>query len=125
VPGSRAQQIKIANAMRKGGEPLDDRNKERLVSFCFAPSNTSLELKEALAAVPPDEAWQTYLWLDGEPKDDSHREEHAFIQASLLEIAGKRSESLQSFRSLQKDLKTKPGSLKDAVDLSVKRLAAG
>jgi tetratricopeptide (TPR) repeat protein len=123
VPGSRAQQVRIANDMRKGGEDLDERNRSRIVSFCFNPSNSRSELNEALTAVPPDEAWQTYLWLDGDTNDDDRRTTHVFIQASLFEVAGKRSEALRTFRSLQEDLKNRPGSLKDAVDASVARLS--
>lgn len=125
-PGARGAQVKIANDMRKAGEPLDDEYKSRIISFCFEPDVTDrAELTESLTAVPPDEAWQTYLWLDdgaGAAREDKRMRE--FIHANLLEIAGKRQESLASYRALGEELKNAPGSLKDGVDAGIKRLSS-
>ena len=125
-PGSRAQQIKIANDMRKAGEPLDEGYRSRILSFCFDPIVTDhKELVESLSAVSPDEAWQTYFWLDDKsPDDDHHRTVHEFVQANLLEISGKRPEALEKYRRLQSALKNAPGRMKDSVDAAVKRLSA-
>jgi hypothetical protein len=124
-PGSRAEQVKIANEMRKGGEPLDEEDKSRILSFCFDPSTTDRkELAESLSAVPPDEAWQTYLWLDDNaPNDDRHSMVREFIQANLLEVSGKRTDALEKYRSLQKELKNESGSMKDSVNAAIVRLS--
>ena len=125
-PGARGAQVKIANDMRKAGEPLDEEYKLRIVSFCLDPGVThGAELTESLTAVPPDEAWQTYLWLDDSPDAaQEHKNVHEFIHANLLEIAGKRQESLETYRALQQELKNAPGSLKDSVDAAIKRLSS-
>jgi tetratricopeptide (TPR) repeat protein len=129
-PGARAELIKAVNDMRKNNEPLDEDMKERIVGFCYSPYGTSeAELKEVLGAVPEDDGWKTYLWLDDSEGGGSTNEAqdlaHAFIHASLLEVAGKRAEALGEFRVLQKRLATSPGTVKDRVDDAVKRLSAG
>ena len=126
--GARAEMIKVANDMRKNNEPLDGDKKERIVGFYYSPSATSeAELMEALSAVPEDEGWKTYLWLDDAPEDGSADNgqdvTHAFIHASLLEASGKRADALGEFKALQKRLVTEPGTIKDRVDEAVKRLS--
>jgi len=124
--GARAAQVKIANEMRKDGEPLDDSYKSRILSFCFDPVATDHdELAESLSAVPPDEAWKTYLWLDDNPPQEYRETVHSFIHANLLELSGDKIGSLAQFRSLQQQLKDSPGSMKDSVDAAVARLSRG
>jgi hypothetical protein len=123
--GARAAQVRVANEMRKGGEPLSEDDKSRIVSSCFAFVDEREELMEALTAVPPDEEWKTYLWLDDGPESEDHQTMHDFIQASLLEIGGDKAGSLAKFRDLQSQLKDEPGSLKSAVDAAVARLGHG
>ena len=122
--GARASLVKIANDMRKSNEPLADRDRSSILSFCFNPSLTDhQELVESLSAVPADEAWQTYLWLDNQPERDETRSLiHDFIHANLLEIAGRQQEALQAYRLLQKELKDHPGSMANAVNAAVARL---
>jgi len=125
--GSRSELVKAANDMRKSSEPLDDTTKARIVGFCFNPLVTDHEeLSESLTAVAADEAWQTYLWLDNKP-DDQQGEllVHDFISANLLELSGKRRESLEKYRLLQLRLKDKSGTLKNSVDAAVARLTRG
>ena len=62
-----------------------------------------------LTAVPPGDAWATYLWLYG-PKPpgstfDSQRAKHDYIHASILEIEGKHPEALAAFHALRGELK--------------------
>jgi tetratricopeptide (TPR) repeat protein len=124
--GARAAQVRVANDMRKGGEPLDEDSKRRIVSFCFDPGvNEPDELKESLTAVAPDEEWKTYLWLDDGPESDSHRPVRAFIQANLLELSGNAKGALAQYQALQQELKDAPGSLRDQVDAAVARLQRG
>lgn len=122
--GGRAAQVRVANEMRKAGEPLDEELKHRILSFCFDPTVTEHgELVEALSALPADEEWKTYLWIDENPSNENHELMHEFIQANLLEVSGDRAGSLTKFRSLQQELKGSNGSLKDAVDAAVAQLS--
>ena len=123
--GARAAVVKVANDMRKSDEPLVETFKTRIMGFCFDPVVTDHdELAESLVAVPADEAWQTYLWLDDNAE---HLQSHAlvrdFIQANLLELSGKRPEALQQYRLLQPQLKNGSSSMKESVDAAIARLA--
>jgi tetratricopeptide (TPR) repeat protein len=123
--GARAELVKVANQMRKSGEPLDEEYKRRVLNFCFnAIATDHNELVESLTAVPADEAWNTYLWLDDNPDEAAAQLlVHDFIHANLLEIAGKRQESLATYSLLKQKLKDRPGSLKNAVDAAMVRLS--
>jgi tetratricopeptide (TPR) repeat protein len=123
--GAKAELVKAADDMRKGGEPLDEEHRARILTFCFDPILTAHgQLAESLSAIPPDETWQTYLWLDDNPENaQAHLMLHSFIQANLMELSGQRQESLQKYRLLQQELKNKPGSMKDSVDAAIARLS--
>lgn len=123
--GARAALVQAANDMRKSDEPLDEEYKRRILGFCFDPLVTDHgELVESLSAVPPDDAWKTYLWLDDNTGDaQAQATVHDFISANLLEVSGKRAESLQKFRLLQQQLKEQPGTMKNEVDAAVARLS--
>lgn len=123
--GARGEVVKAANDMRKSGEPLDAEFKSRIVTFCFDPVVTDRkELAESLTAVPADEAWQTYLWLDeGSGNSQDRTVAHEFVQANLLELSGKRQESQDAYRALQQKLKDNPGSMKSSVDAAVARVS--
>ena len=126
-PGAPAALLKAANDMRKGGESLDPDDKHRVLSFCCEPGLLDhAELAESLSAVPPDDAWQTYLWLDDPQSSgqDSRQQQitHDFIAANIAEISGDKSKALTQFRALESELKTSPGPLKDSVDEAIERL---
>jgi tetratricopeptide (TPR) repeat protein len=123
--GARAALVKAVNDMRKSGEPLDQSLKKRIVGFCFDTLVGDYgELKESLTAAPPDEIWKTYLWLDNMPEDAQDLSAtNDFISANLLELAGKREESLGKYRLLQQRLANQPGSLKNAVDAAIARVS--
>jgi tetratricopeptide (TPR) repeat protein len=125
--GARAELVKAVNDMRKNGEEIDDSEKRRILAFCYNPALTDqAELSESLSAVPQDEAWKTYLWLDDKPDDETNTSQavtREFINADLLEISGKRPESLAKYRLLQQELNSQPGTLKNRVDEAVKRLS--
>ena len=70
VPGARAELVKAVNDMRKNGEAMDDEEKNRVRSFCYSTSAShQTELTESLSAVPKDDAWKTFLWLDDNRED--------------------------------------------------------
>jgi tetratricopeptide (TPR) repeat protein len=123
--GARVELMKVANDMRKANEPLDADDRKRIRDTCFEPIITDHgELEECLTAVPSDEAWSTYLWLDNNAAGGEFQPQvRDFVYANLLELNGKRQESLTKYRALQQELKSEPGSLKDRVDGAVIRLS--
>jgi len=123
--GARAEAVKVANDMRKSGESLDPQIKARIVGFCFDPVVTDHEeLSESLTAAPPEEVWQTYLWLDHDSGASQDRAlVHDFINANLLETGGKRQDSFAKYRELQQKLKGCSGAMKDSTDAAVARLS--
>jgi hypothetical protein len=130
VSGARAELVKTVNDIRKNGENLDAGEKRRVLGFCYDSGVTnSKELAESLSAVPEDDAWKTYLWLDdaqeGEQMEKTQSLNRDFIYANLLEVSGKRTEALEKYRLLQRDPETKHFSFKDRVDDAVKRLSRG
>jgi tetratricopeptide (TPR) repeat protein len=130
VPGARAELVKAVNDMRKNGEALDDGDKHRIVGFCYNPTVThQTELAESLSAVPEDDAWKTYLWLDDiqgvDQTDKFQILNHDFVYANLLEVSGKKAEALEKFLAIQKNPLIGQLSFKGRVDDAVKRLSKG
>ena len=124
-PGAPAELVRVTNDMRKSGEALDESERARISNFCFAAGMSNHKaLGKVLSAAPSDEVWSTYLWLDSRNSGEDSVA-HRFIQANLMEVSGKREEALAQFRTLQKELKNSPGSLKDAVDAAVSGLSGG
>ncbi len=95
--------------MRRNGEPLDERQRRRILTEYDPHTNSAEELAKTLSAVAPGEAWATYLWLEGEEtsggEPEGQRVRHDFIRASLLEMEGKRQEALAAFETLRGELK--------------------
>jgi tetratricopeptide (TPR) repeat protein len=128
VPGDRAELIRVSNEMRKSGEDLDPEERSRVLSWCCALGVTNhQELVEALGAVPNDEAWQTFLWLEaGSSEDQKEQNLHRqFIHANLLEPGGMSDAALSAYRQIQVALRNQPGSLRDQIDAAVARLTRG
>jgi tetratricopeptide (TPR) repeat protein len=126
--GARAELFKAANDMHRGNELLDEENKRRILTFCCDPTVTDhAELMESLSAVPPDEAWKTYLWLDdrqeGSPPERTQLLVRDFIEANLLEISGKRQESLHKYRLLQRELPSQGSRMRGLVDAAIAKLS--
>jgi tetratricopeptide (TPR) repeat protein len=123
--GARTELVRAANDIRKSGESLDEEYKSRVLGFCFNPLVTDHgELAESLSAVPPDDAWATYLWLDDRPENvEAHSTDHDFIKANLLELSGKRQESLTQYRLLQQELKNGSFTMKNSVNAAIARLS--
>jgi tetratricopeptide (TPR) repeat protein len=125
VPGARAELFKAVDDMRKNNEPLDEETKHRILGWCCeAAMSSDAELKESLTAVPRDEAWKTYQWLDDAPAEDAKSKAltQEFIHARLLEFTGDGAGALAIYRALQQELKGTNMVIADNVDEAVKRL---
>jgi hypothetical protein len=115
--------------MRRNGEPIDDYHRSRTLNVYDSTVNSAKEIMQTLTAVPPDDAWATYLWLDTTKRDgaalDWQRMQHDFIHASILEIEGKRQEAVAEFEKLRSELKRRGynGRISSHVDSALKRLA--
>jgi tetratricopeptide (TPR) repeat protein len=120
---------RVANQMRKNGEKISESNRSRIISTNYSPDMIDdVELVRILAALPSDEAWATYVWLD-ETTDSSDEEEqslkqlkHKFIEAKIKEISGKDVEALALYRSLQAGLRETGSTLGPRVALAIKNL---
>jgi hypothetical protein len=120
--------IRVVNEMRKNGEAIEDVYKRRTLS-AYSPSRPMDELKLTLSALPSEEAWRTFEWLDspgGEGSDSDDRQlRHDFIKAIILEVSGKNREALAAFSALDRELRVKrlSGRFADHVSAAVKRLS--
>lgn len=128
---ARVELVKVVNEMRKNNESLSEGDKNRILSFNYEISPYDhQQLTEALSAVPPDESWATYQWLDNEestePTEINHKQlRRDLIHASILELSGQKLEALSRYKTLQIKLKKSDYStLVDAVDNAIKRLTA-
>ena len=92
-PGIPAAIMRVVNQMRTHGEPIPEHYRSRLLGY-FRPGNSD-EVGQMLSAVPPEDAWATFVWLDrpspGETHEDFRRE---LIRARVLELEGKKAEAL-------------------------------
>jgi tetratricopeptide (TPR) repeat protein len=128
-PETRVALIRVANEMRRNGEPIDDRQRLRILSAYNPTVNSAEEISETLLAVPPGDAWATYLWLAQPGTDGSgseyQRVQHDFIHASILEIERKRQEALAAFQTLRSELKRRgyDGRIASYVDGAITRLS--
>ena len=126
---TRVALIRLANEMRQNNEPIDDRSRTRILTSYDPTVNSSEELTETLSAVPLNDAWATYLWLDPPKTDgsehDHQRLQHDFIHASILEMQRNREEALSAFESLRIELKQRgyDGRILTYVDTAIKRLS--
>jgi hypothetical protein len=129
-PETRVELIRVANDMRRNGEPLNDGQRRRILSAYSPTVNSAAELRDTLSAVPPADAWATYLWLDDQKADgwelENQRIQHDFIHAGVLELEGNRQEALTVFQNLQAELKRRGanGRIADHVAAAIARLAA-
>ena len=125
---TRVALVRLANEMRRNGEVLDDRARSRILSAYDTTVNSSEELLETLSAVPPGEAWATYLWLSpaaGGAGGDYKQLQHDFIHASILELEQNRQEALTAFEKLRSELKQRGynGRIATHVENAITRLS--
>jgi tetratricopeptide (TPR) repeat protein len=125
MAGAQQETVRIVNEMRKNGEPLSDAAKRRLFTGCYVTVlDTREELVGVLAALPAPDALATFQWLASTPSQSEGEDtERSFIEANLLELAGRKTEALQEFRAIHEKQKRNPTSFYDQVDAALKRLS--
>lgn len=104
-PGMHAAFVQALNQVRANNEPLEANIRER-VSYLYSPTlNNTAELRETLAALPFDDAWKTFLWLDPDHAVEARPPVlEDFVHASLKEISGDQAGALREFKLLTKVL---------------------
>jgi tetratricopeptide (TPR) repeat protein len=127
APQARVELVKVVNDMRKHNESLNEGDKDRILGFNYDLSSYGT-LAEALSAVPPDDSWATYQWIDDQQSTDPTEINYKqlrrdYIFANILELSGKESEALSQYKVLRAKLKhSNYWTLTGAVDNAIKRL---
>ena len=106
-PGMPAAVMRVVNQMRINGETISGRYRSRVMAY-FRVGNRN-ELQEMLSAVPPSDAWATYLWLDDPSPGDNMKSEglrREFIHARVLELDGKTAEALALLTELDRKMRS-------------------
>ncbi len=126
APGTPVEVVKALNDMRKNNEKLEDRYRSRFLSVDFNPTNSDEYLGSLLTAVPPDDTWKTYVWLDTDPTGDSQQIKRDFIRARLLELQGKKTDAIAAFTALKIKLSAvqMDGRISEHVADALKRLSS-
>ncbi|HZQ52353.1 MAG TPA: TIR domain-containing protein [Bryobacteraceae bacterium] len=119
--------IRAVNAMRMNAEPISASDAHRVLSN-YSLINSMDALRRTLSAVPAEQAWATYQWLDKKQQGrdpEERRIQGEFIHANILEVGGQRSEALALFLKLQREIQSRNYSTRvvEEVDAAVKRLS--
>lgn len=102
-PTAQQELVRVSNEMRKNGEPIDEGEKHRILGTYSIALASRAELANLLSAVPPNESWATYVWLDDSvDRSDPEWQElkHTFVLANIDELAGRGQEALALYRRL-------------------------
>jgi hypothetical protein len=126
-PGIAAAIMRVANQMRINGEMIPAHYRRRVKSY-FRPGNDR-DVQEMLSAVPPGDAWATFVWLDDPPPGEDMKYEgflREFIHARALEVEGKSAEALTLLTELERKMRSAgmDGRLLDDVSSASKRVRA-
>lgn len=127
---TRVELTRVANDMRKNGEKISESYSSRIISTNYSTAVTDdAELAPVLTAVPPEEAWATYQWLEqnGNSSDDSDEDrarswQDHYIQAKIKEVSGQNAEALTLYRALQTELKRTDSTLTPRVARAIANL---
>lgn len=105
VPGVPVALMPVVNRMRANGESISDRDRSRMMYY-FRPGNNE-DMRQMLSAVPPAEAWATFVWLDNaSPRDDHEGLRRKFVRAHVLELEGKTAEAITILEGVDKKLRS-------------------
>ncbi len=114
-----AERVKLADAMRRGGDKLSPTQTQNLWSqYYFASlSGHDRDRQIMLTAVSPDDHISTLHWaFDEYAANDEHRRRTIRYYVAILEAAaGRVDRAAAELRALDQALKGSPGSLADAV----------
>jgi hypothetical protein len=127
VPEATAERVRLADAMRRGGEKLDGRQASALWGpYYFAtPASRDEDRQVLLNALPPDDHIATLGWaLDDYAARDEFRQRTIRYYVALLHAkAGRAEQAVGELRTLDMELGPRAsGSLRDAVRSALARL---
>jgi hypothetical protein len=128
-PELESETIRVANAMRRGGETIPAGTAERsdtwkLWNIYYSRLIFDHDKPQFLSALSPADHLATFRWLypeDQFPKDKY--QQYLYILAQLQELNGDRTNALASYRNLRSQLGSARGSLVDQSDAAIKRLS--
>jgi hypothetical protein len=128
-PKAIAERIRLANAMRLGGEHLTERQAQALWSpyfFATLPSRDDRR-RVLLGALPPDDHISTLNWAFAEyaADDESRLRTIRYYVALLHAEAGRQEQAANELRALEREMASSriSGSLRDAVHAALGRIS--
>jgi hypothetical protein len=130
-PDAVAERVRLANAMRVGGEQLNVRQAQALWGpYYFATASARERDRTVLLdALPPDDHISTLNWAFAEyaAKDESRRRTVRYYIALLQARAGRTERAADELLALEQELDAghASGSLRDAVEAALQRIAPG
>jgi hypothetical protein len=119
------EMLRVANDMRKGGEPLDPDGRDRMWSAYYDRFVVSAPEKSTrLPADPPAEQVATYRWVFERTRYvESKGPLYEYVLARLQDAAGQDAEALATYRSVRSKIPDNVlGQIRGAVDSAIGRL---
>jgi len=111
--------LRVLDDMRRRGEPLDPRQKQRVWSALYSLAVRESEARRLTEALPPEDGLATFRWLFArEDLDASQHRLWRFINGLLLLRAGRAAEARPDLQALQRERRAEgaTGSMLDGVD---------
>jgi hypothetical protein len=128
TPAANAERVRLADAMRRSGEPINMTQAQSLWGpYYFAlPGGRQDDREVLLGALPPDDHISTLAWaFDEYAKNDSSRlRTRRYYVALLHERAGRVDDARRELRALVEEMRGDDGSLPNAVRAALKQLRA-
>jgi hypothetical protein len=119
-PKCDAEELHIANEMRKSGEAMDNSFKQRIYWNNFSSPE---RLVLALTILPTDDIEATYDWLDYREPDHAKDWSREFMEANLSEVRGNPAQALAQYQSLAKQIHNQGYSIELLVNAAIQRLS--
>ena len=119
------EMLRVANDMRKGGEPMGDDGRDRLWDAYYDRIVASAPAKSTgLPAVPPAEQVATYRWVfENTGYVESKGYLYEYLLARLQDAAGQDAEALATYRSVRSKTPANVlGRIRGPVDSAIVRL---
>ena len=126
-PAAEVERVRLANTMRTAGERINMRQAQSMwPPYYYGLSSDRETYRDTLLdAVPPDEYISTLTWAFEEyaAKDDARLQTIRYYTALLNAKSGRVGMAVGELRALNKELGDSPGTLRDAVQAALTRLA--